>query len=589
MIKYSSYLLKNILSKWTTWIVLILAAITVFLVTYLQIHEITKYKVAFVNSVNTFTKMVPFIFGVSFMSIVIVNVFKEGEEDGTELLVVSKPISRTQIIFGKFFVVFVALLLFSSLMLFLELATAQFDTYASKIDRVNFALSISVGGMIVMAIATVIIMLISSFIGKVGTISIGIVTAATVPIASTILSQVSQGSPRHLDSKSYEIINQKQVDELVAKDIEKMKLHEKITIEPGEVLGLETRTLTPYKLKDMKKYNDYINKRWYQYAVYGDIWYQWNTFYEMFSGKSMFGIGETFNAEVINQEIDIPDEYALETINGKNVTVPVSKFSASEKTIQLVEEDLLRVFTRQAPVQTLMESDFTNNVFVDILANRKSWKSVPKAEILDYFISSTVRGNTITFEDQIRAVQEINAKDQHDLQVSYLSIEEFLLYKAIIIALNDKDTFIDDYGPDLANLALEKYKQAKTDPVKADELKKIITPTLYTSLGTMTDANIKSMFISNLKSTLSTLNYVAPTKIYGYADPSNLSTIKSDPEKLEAFELTEAPGIMVDGATQRVLIRSRFIDRSTTLTIWGSIGGLLLLITIIRYFRRDFK
>ena len=580
------------------WIILLLTIVVTFVVTYLQIHEAEKYQVSFVTSVNVFTKMIPFIFGVSFISLVIVYVFKDGETDGTELLIVSKPISRTQIIFGKFIVVIFAIIGFSIMMFIVQISFAQMDNIANGMARLKFAASISVGGAIVIGIASVIIMLIASFLGKVGTVAIGIVTAATVPVGSSIVAEVSKGIPLRFGTQSIMMINQNQVDDLIDKTLTRVDqgkgtLNQKIqdiyngkdildkngnviSITPAALLSLEKVHQYPFPRRDLERYYEYLNDRWYNVAMYGDIWYQWNTFYSMFNENDSFERGETYKATVKETKISIPDEYSFANISGKNVAFPVNIYSADDSTLDEVTKILVNTFipSESSPLGiqiNTFDHDFYNefhslevrvltkqdrDVFVDIVSSLKTWKDIPKTSFLDYFTKGQVNAHEVTFEDQLRAIAESDsAGTSHNLSLDSFSIREYLVYKGVMLALNDKDEFIKRYWT---------------------VIEKVINNKMISNI-------VKNYIQNNIGS------YVKPKHIYGYGDPTYYETIKNDVKKAEAFKMTESPGLLVDGQKQLVLIKSRYIDKGKIILIWSIIGGALLLLTIYRYFKRDFK
>lgn len=87
------------------------------------------------GAISTFTKFFPFLFAVLFSALVITHIFKEGESDGSELIVVAKPLTRSQIVMGKFLLSLIYVFAFQVIMFIGYILFTQFDSYATSAQK----------------------------------------------------------------------------------------------------------------------------------------------------------------------------------------------------------------------------------------------------------------------------------------------------------------------------------------------------------------------------------------------------------------------------------------------------------------------
>lgn len=279
MLKYVNFLLFNIIRKWAVWVLLILSLVVTYFVIWIQINELAKYSIKFVDSINIYTKMMPFIFGISFISMIIVYVFKDGEEDGSDLLIISKPISRGKILFGKFTVIAMFILFFNVIYFSVTFIAAQADSFASMSERFKFASSIFIGGIVVSFIVGTIIVFAASYLSKMGALAIGIVSAAVVPIVSQVSVAVSKGIPTDTNSgykRRHHIINYEQTEKILDNALGNFIQTGKPDINISDLTSIGRRQyqmVPSNKIDDMKKY---IEDDWYDKASY--IEYTINSF-----------------------------------------------------------------------------------------------------------------------------------------------------------------------------------------------------------------------------------------------------------------------------------------------------------------------
>lgn len=217
------------------------------------------------GAISTFTKFFPFLFAVLFSALVITHIFKEGESDGSELIVVAKPLTRSQIVMGKFLLSLIYVFAFQVIMFIGYILFTQFDSYATSAQKFKWALSLFLGGLIVQIIASSIIIMLASVLGKVGTVVISILFAAVVPILSFILVPLGKGwRAGSINEGMYQKQSMVNIDATDGKYIS------------------EDASSVYEELTDIKDFESkYGNGGWYKGAAFLDIWYHWGRFYSV--------------------------------------------------------------------------------------------------------------------------------------------------------------------------------------------------------------------------------------------------------------------------------------------------------------------
>ena len=205
MNSYISYLFKRLFSSVTVYVIFTISIAAV----------LTTFILAFKNSNSTIGNLQSvwfiflFIFSAVFAAIVSLNIFKGAEDDGTELLIVSKPITRSQIIFSKFIVLLSSIFIHSLFIfiavwistLFSKNSNLDMEGFIAKkygpLDKFLFALSVFLGNIIILLFVSPITVLLSSFFGKVSTLLFSTLITTLVPMVSIILEQFA---PRDVPS-----------------------------------------------------------------------------------------------------------------------------------------------------------------------------------------------------------------------------------------------------------------------------------------------------------------------------------------------------------------------------------------------------
>ncbi|NQZ29512.1 MAG: ABC transporter permease [Mycoplasmatales bacterium] len=269
MFKYMRLQLFLVSKKISTYIVPIAFAISFFLVIGIPIliaqkEGVTESMVG-LGQLDPLMLMLPFIVTAIFVAIKALNIFKDSEEDGTELLIVSKPITRFKVVLGKFVSLYSLMFLFSMFTFIIVSLITLIDKNATSMQRIEFAASIAFGTLIVQFLLSSIIVFFASVLGKIGTMTLSILIPLIVSIASTILIPMS--------NSKLEVFGNNFTHSYVSKD------------KNGEFKISKIYGYKEYKNDDndnAKKQLKNHESSWYKTAAYFDVWTQLSSFYSIF-------------------------------------------------------------------------------------------------------------------------------------------------------------------------------------------------------------------------------------------------------------------------------------------------------------------
>ena len=280
MIKYSRYLLSNIFHKKAIYVIPFVLFVIFNLLLFIQIMFANNQGLAFINSLSTFDKFYPFIFMGIFSSLIVVYAFKDTELDGSDLLILSKPISRRKMILSKFLVTYFMLVVYAVVTGIDFTLMSLMDSVALKNDQlasIRFGFSLSIGALIVSFVVVSIIIIISTFFGRMGILNFSAALIPVIPIFSFIIAPISGGIPTQSDfirNPSYKMPANQISFGAIPQDQE-------------DVLNFlnTNNNQTYYFLNDKKSQQDfqkYKNDSWYNRFAYFDIWYHWGRFFSLF-------------------------------------------------------------------------------------------------------------------------------------------------------------------------------------------------------------------------------------------------------------------------------------------------------------------
>lgn len=129
---YINFQFATLRKKVGPYIIAALALVLIGLLAILSANSANNEHRSSLTAIATFTKFFPFLFAVLFSALVITHIFKEGESDGSELIVVAKPLTRMQIVFGKFILSIAYVFAFQIVMFAGYIVFTQFDKNSTE-------------------------------------------------------------------------------------------------------------------------------------------------------------------------------------------------------------------------------------------------------------------------------------------------------------------------------------------------------------------------------------------------------------------------------------------------------------------------
>ena len=172
LLTYFKFIILNIIRKkpiWITWL-LFLVTCTSFLIILPIVGKINPLQL-WANTSLPICQTFLWITIALFSSIITINIFKDINEEGTELIIISKPLTKIQITIAKFFLFFVVAILISLSALIISLFTI-FLPYMEKQFYWKLNFSMFIGNMAAFSFFGSISIILSTKFVKIGIIII---------------------------------------------------------------------------------------------------------------------------------------------------------------------------------------------------------------------------------------------------------------------------------------------------------------------------------------------------------------------------------------------------------------------------------
>ena len=565
MLKYSRYLVFNFFKRVGVYITIFAFAVIVsgFLMAQilnnnanlssLPISEMTPV----ITRAPDFTFLFfPFLFVTMFLVLIVIHVFKEGQKDGTELLIVSKPLSRTTIIFSKFFSSIFLLLIWNILSFVIYFINAYFDDFATNIEKIVYAGSLSLGGFIIGLIVLSILVLFSTFMGRIGISVVSICFAAILPISSVIATTFTNAIPPYENvenQEKYLISSKPWTKENMEKNNENKFYFDDLSWESEKDKNDDGSTY------EQSRWNDYINGRNYGNIVYFDFWYQWSRFY------SIFFEDENVPLELTPQKLARSETQMKNIPNDQYITLPnENKYfvfrDASEINInneKRYEEDRTDSFkydsSRREGFKKFLEKALNPDSSFD-----NDWQKLFKNAINDFFGENDFELSLNLYSNKDWKPIPITLKNDN--------LQDTLMFLQIMQELNEEFVSMKNENPtslpSLNSNSLEEY-------LNDDENITINFGRSWNSNNALVSKNtfwaykdvIENKFDKNIDNFQNFKNY----EVLNYKNIFNLN------EKIPVFEVKP------------------WLSTNMVVIAWSAISLLILSLAIFMYLRKDFK
>ena len=359
MLSYSRFLIINLIRKKSIYLLMAFYLFINILMVALRSIEKNKGGESLIESIDMYTMFFPFLLSTAFSLLVIIFNFKSTEKDGSDLLVCSKPVRRLSIFGSKFIVLIGSIILFQFYAFISLLVAGATDKEASGHTILTFAGSISFGGFLIQMIMASILVICAAFLNITSIISMGLLFSAVIPIASMVITTISEASPTKFWSP-----------EVAASNLRRLELNEDdpdSNYVTDEVKKTSTEEEYSYNLQvgnssSINHYYAWQGRNWYRDFVPFDIWYQWS------------GIMNLFRPErTNNMTSDVQNWYAATGFLGlpKDCTIDV-EFEVNGKVIEHKFAFFTRNWWNVYDEWKHMQNDASGNTMPAVLRDYKA-------------------------------------------------------------------------------------------------------------------------------------------------------------------------------------------------------------------------
>lgn len=261
LLSYTYYLFMRVIKNKSTWILSIIAFAMVLIIAMVPVFgEGDAGKIQLLRVMNFVGAIFVIILSMVFGTIKSLNIFTDSQSDGTELIIVSKPISRTQIIVTRYIFFIIVCLVFSVLIL---------GGWAIGLSIVGTGLVInfgnSLGGMFA---ASFISQAITGVIAILIALKFSTRAARVLPIIIASLSAIVSFVPLFIpifSQSGFTEVQYKKIDEVIKEDLAKRgestdPLYVPLTFSGKQVKSIEMYDPNSYynkPLEMVRNGNDY--------------------------------------------------------------------------------------------------------------------------------------------------------------------------------------------------------------------------------------------------------------------------------------------------------------------------------------------
>lgn len=311
MFRYSRTLITSFSKTITPYIIVGLFVIVYSIITSFIIvdnNHMNGNPESYFSTQSIVKSVIPFVFGSLFSLLVVIYIFN----GDNELAIISKPLKRNEILFGKFMTLVFMLFIFQLIVLFNYFFVSLADSKSTFSKKVLYSVSGSFGGLIVQLIFVPVIVFLSMILKKM-TLSI-IITSFVVaaPTMSLVLITTTGGKPGEFQTQLWGQYYSLTFDQNGNWVMSPEKFSAQIewyndVNEDGYISKEEAET----HILD-EEYVLYREKSNYQVPSYFDMWYQWGRFYDIFNDINKYNPNATQKWRTERVTVDLDDNDTIE-------------------------------------------------------------------------------------------------------------------------------------------------------------------------------------------------------------------------------------------------------------------------------------
>ena len=330
MLSYSRYLIMNLIKKKSIYLLMAFFLLINVLMVALRSIEENKGGTSLIKSLDMYILFFPFLLSTAFSLLIIIYNFKSTESDGSDLLICSKPITRLSIFSSKFLILILSMILFQIYAFISLLIAGAFDKEASSYSILTFAASVAFGGFIIQMIIASILVVCAAFMNVASIISVGLLFSAVIPIASAVITNISEAYPTKFWSP-----------EVITSNIDRLQVDEEHPDSNYETSDKKRASADPeyaYSLQignasSTDNYYAWKQRNWYKKFAPFDIWYQWSGVMNIFRPERTVGMNKQVEDWYIAKGLlNLPKNYTFDVefdVNGRVVSHTFALFTSN--------------------------------------------------------------------------------------------------------------------------------------------------------------------------------------------------------------------------------------------------------------------
>ncbi len=272
MLRLLRYDLRNIFTRKSTYIIPVIGLILfVFLHVFFGGKDQDKFGLVFTNSFFFYAAM--FVLGFIYVIVQVVYTFKKPVEDGTALMMLSRPISKLHRAMMQVGSVFCSIVIFALFWFVSGFLIGVVDPRTDKLALIRFAGSLLFGNILILSIVASIIVFSTTGRSSLSVIIFWTLIAVFIPIISFIIDVKVKVPFAGAENANFYVASNK---------VEKVSKDNIDTTKSIDSIYFDGTKSTPIDYSQQNSWEAF-NGSWYRNVVWADPWYQLSGLYSMFN------------------------------------------------------------------------------------------------------------------------------------------------------------------------------------------------------------------------------------------------------------------------------------------------------------------
>ncbi len=433
MLKLIRFDLRNIFVRKSTYLIPLIEIIFLVIITL----TFSNYKYGYVLSNNFFIYLLLFFFSIIFIVFQVIFIFKKAENNGMDIFLLSKPISKLSRVVAQIATNISGILFYILFLFFVSLFGGLINPHTNNWQMFMFAGSIALANFIIMSIFSSLIIFGSQWMSTHSIIFTWTIFACFIPIVSSVIQSSSLNTPfDEANEFAYSVTN---------KNVEDTKSNYVPKIQSTNSIYFDQINKKKPDSTQLQSWNAYKNSI-YDKLAWIDPWYQLSNLYksDVASNDNLYNRKwivkkSTFNFSNDNLIIKLNGtEYALivsDHVFNNRSNKNNQMLEAISKNAQLLDE--IRGYKTELDTFTFeKQMVFANQVFQNVLSPKDIIDSIKKenTKYIEYqFMNDTTPYSLATLflfqNSKILTISQKSNMDIDDLFANKMGNQVLLIKK----------------------------------------------------------------------------------------------------------------------------------------------------------------